>query len=68
MTDRLGAFLEVFGDRRMTGGSAAGVSIDGGLTFLLTDTMQIDLFVGRGLHGPTADAFVGTGISLRLPR
>ena len=68
VTDRLGAFLEVFGDRRMTGDTGAGVSIDGGLTFLLTATMQIDLFVGRGLHGPTADAFVGTGLSFRLPR
>ena len=68
VTDRLGAFLEVFGDRRMTDGSAAGVSIDGGLTFLLSDAMQIDLFVGRSLHGPTADAFVGTGLSFRLPR
>ena len=61
-------FLEVFGDRRTTGDTATGVSIDGGLTFLLTDVMQIDLFVGRGLHGPTADTFVGTGLSFRLPR
>ena len=68
VTDRLGAFLEVFGDRRTTGDTATGVSIDGGLTFLLTDAMQIDLFIGRGLHGPPADAFVGTGLSVRLPR
>ena len=68
VTDRLGAFLEVFGDRRTTGDTATGVSIDGGLTFLLTDAIQIGLFVGRGLHGPTADTFVGTGLSFRLPR
>ena len=53
VTDRLGAFLEVFGDRRTTGDTATGVSIDGGLTFLLTDVMQVDLYVGKGLRGPT---------------
>ncbi len=68
VTDRLGAFLELFGDRRTSGDTATGISIDGGMTFLLTDVMQIDLFVGRGLHGPTADTFVGAGLSFRLPR
>ena len=68
VTDRLGAFVEVFGNRRTAADAATGVSIDGGLTFLLTDTLQIDLYVGKGLHGPTADAFVGTGLSFRLPR
>lgn len=68
ITDRLGAFVEVFGDRRTAGDAATGVSIDGGLTYLLTETVQIDLSVGRGLHGPMADAFFGTGLSFRLPR
>lgn len=68
VTERLGVFLEVFGDRRMHADTATGVSIDGGLTFLLTGTVQYDLYVGRGIHGPTADTFVGTGLSFRLPR
>ena len=68
VTDRLGAYLEVFGNRRTSGYAATDVSIDGGITFLLTRTMQFDLFVGRGLHGPAADAFFGTGVSFRLPR
>ena len=68
VTHRLGAFLEVFGNRRTAAHAATGVSIDGGLTFLLTETIQIDLSVGRGLHGPTTDAFFGTGLSLRVPR
>ena len=68
VTDRLGAFVEVFGDRRTAADAATGVSIDGGLTFLLTETIQLDLSVGRGLHGPAADTFVGTGLSFRLPR
>ena len=68
LTDRLGAFLEVFGDRQVTGTIATGTSVDGGLTFLLTDIVQLDIYVGRGLRGPTDDLFVGTGLSFRLPR
>lgn len=68
VTDRLGAYLEVFGNRRTSGRAAADVSVDGGITFLLTRTMQFDLFVGRGLHGPATDVFVGTGLSFRVPR
>ena len=68
VTDRLGAFVEVFGNRRTTGHAATDFSVDGGLTFLLTDTMQFDLYAGRGLHGPATDVFVGTGLSFRLPR
>lgn len=68
VTDRLGAFLEVFGDRQFADEIAAGVSADAGLTFLLTDVLQLDVSVGRGLRGPADDLFVGTGLSLRLPR
>ena len=67
VTDRLGAFIEVFGDRRVAGEVATGVSADGGLTLLLTDVLQLDVSVGRGLRGPADDIFVGTGLSLRLP-
>lgn len=67
-TERLGAYVEVFGNRRTSGNAATDVSIDGGITFLLTRTVQFDLFVGRGLHGPAADAFFGAGLSFRLPR
>ena len=68
LTDRLGTFLEVFGERRVTGAVVTRTSVDGGLTFLLTDVFQLDLAVGRGLVGPADDLFVGTGLSLRLPR
>ena len=68
VTERLGAFLEVFGNRRTSGRAATDVSVDGGLTFLLTRTVQFDLYVGRGLHGQAADTFFGTGLSFRLPR
>ena len=68
LTDRLGAFIEVFGDRQVTDEVAAAVSADAGLTFLLTDILQFDVSVGRGLRGPADDLFVGTGLSVRLPR
>ena len=66
LTDRLGAFLELFGDRQTTGTTSE--SVDGGLTFLLTDIVQVDVSVGSGLWGPTDDVFVGAGLSFRLPR
>ena len=68
LTDRLGAFFEVFGDRQATGPVESSVSADTGLTFLLTDVLQLDVSVGRGLRGSDDDLFVGTGLSLRLPR
>ena len=68
LTDRLGGFVELFGDRQTTGATATGVSVDGGLTFLVSEAVQIDVFVGSGLRGPTDDLFVGTGLSFRLPR
>ena len=68
LTDRLGAFFEVFGDRQVTDPVASSVSADTGLTFLLTEVLQLDVSVGRELRGPADDLFVGTGLSLRLPR
>ena len=65
LTDRVGAFLELFGDRQITGTSA---SVDGGLTFLLRDLVQLDVSVGRGLRGLADDLFLGMGLSFRVPR
>ncbi len=68
LTDRLGAFIEVFGDRQVTDEVATAASADAGLTFLVTDILQLDVSVGRALRGPADDVFVGAGLSLRLPR
>ena len=68
LTDRLGTFLEFFGDRQTTGLIATSASVDGGLTLLLTDIVQLDVSVGSGLWGPTDDVFVSAGLSFRLPR
>ena len=68
LTDHLSTFIELFGDRQTTGTIATSASVDGGLTWLVTDIVQVDVSVGRGLWGPTDDVFVGTGLSFRLPQ
>ena len=69
LTDRLGAFLEVFGDRQVAGEAAASASVDGGLTLLpIGGVLQLDFSVGRRLRGPADDLFVGAGLSSRWPR
>ena len=68
LTDRLGTFIEFFGDRQTTGMIATSASVDGGLTLLLTDIVQLDASVGSELWRPTDDVFVSAGLSFRLPR
>ena len=68
LSDRLGTFLEVFGDRQVKGASSVAASVDAGLTLLLTDVLQLDASAGRRLRGQADDLFVGAGLSLRLPR
>ena len=47
---------------------ATSESVDGGLTLLLTDIVQLDVSVDSGLWGPTDDVFVSAEPSFRLPR
>ena len=68
LTDRLGMFIELFGDRQVTGVTATSASVDGGFTLLLDDLVQLDLSIGRRLRGPADDMFVGAGLSFRVPR
>jgi hypothetical protein len=39
---------------------------DGGLTFLATDNLQLDIRAGVGLNAAAADLFTGAGLSIRL--
>jgi len=61
LTDKNGAFLEVFGD------SDDSHSIDVGWTYLVTPAAQLDLAVGAGLSSEAPNWFLGAGISLRFP-
>jgi hypothetical protein len=64
-TDRLGAFVELFGfDQEVKGGGSTQY-LDGGVTWLLTPDLQLDLYGGRGLTDEATDWFAGTGLVVR---
>ena len=68
MTDRLGSFVEFFGDVPTGSGSSGPAnSFNGGFTYLLKENVQLDLVSGVGLSGSAEDWFIGAGISIRLP-
>lgn len=68
VSERVGAFVELYG---AFGGSAGGAprhALDGGLTFALRDHLQLDVAAGVGLSDAAEDSFVGIGLSYRWPR
>ena len=70
LTDRWGAFVEIFGDVPLSDGDPdrdGTASLDGGLTCLLRNNLQLDLAAGFGLNDEAPDWFVGVGVSFRLP-
>lgn len=66
-TDRVGFFVEGFGQSALSADGGPATSVDGGTTYLLNDRTQLDLSVGFGLSDAAPDWFVGAGISFRLP-
>ncbi len=68
VTDKLGAFVELFGDVPASAPGRPANSFDGGLTYLLRHNLQADLAGGVGLSSAADDWFVGLGISARFPR
>ena len=68
LTDRAGAFLELFGAEPIDAPDTSEHSVDGGLTYLLRPNLQLDLAAGAGLTDEAPDWFVGMGISIRWPR
>lgn len=68
LAPRWGAFVELFGDLPASDPAPAAHSFDGGVTFLVTPTLQLDLAAGVGLDGDAPDRFVGLGLSLRVPQ
>jgi len=68
LTDRLGSFIEFFGDIPTGSGSSGPAnSFNGGFTYLLKENVQLDVVSGVGLSGSAEDWFIGGGISIRLP-
>ncbi len=65
LTDRVGVFIEYFNDIPFDSEIDAQHAVDGGLTFLLNDDVQLDINAGTGLNSAT-DNFVGVGIAMRF--
>ena len=68
LSDQTGAFMEVFGDLPLSAAGGPEHLLDGGLTHLLRDNLQLDAFAGIGLSQDAEDWFVGLGVTLRLPQ
>lgn len=67
LSDRLGTFVEFFGDRP-TGAGKPAHSLDTGLTCLIAANVQIDIVGGVGLSDAADDWFVGAGLVWRVSR
>ncbi len=61
-----GLFIEIAGQRPEEGHGEAEVYLDGGVTHLVNEDLQLDLSVTRGLTNDSADWAVGAGVSLRF--
>jgi hypothetical protein len=66
ISERLGFFLEHAGAIATQSGKDHELSINSGVTFLITPNMQIDTFVGIGLNDATDDIGTGLGFSFRI--
>ena len=67
VSPRVGAYVELFGETPLSSDSSEEHYVDGGITFLLRDNMQLDLEAGAGLNDAADDWFVGAGLSVRFP-
>lgn len=68
LSERTGAFVELFGEIPGNAPGDPAHSFDGGFTFLLRDNVQFDVAGGVGLSDAAEDWFAGVGLSVRLPR
>ena len=68
LNDRTGTFVEVFGDLPLSAGGGSEHLLDGGLTYLLRENLQVDASGGIGLSQDADDWVVGLGVTIRLPQ
>lgn len=64
LAEKMGAFIETYGF--MTEKETPDHRIDGGLTYLLNQNLQLDASGGFGITDKSPDYFLGLGISIRL--
>lgn len=65
LTDRLGAFLEVFGFSEETSGGPSTAYVNGGFAYAVTGDLALDIRAGAGLNDASPDYFLGAGASVR---
>ena len=66
-TERLGFFIELFGEIALSSDGSSAELIDGGATYLLRDNLQLDASAGVSLSD-SSEWFASLGVSFRLPR
>jgi hypothetical protein len=66
ISDKLGMFIESFGMLPEDGNSEN--LIDGGFTYLLSSSFQIDVSGGFGINDSAINNFISFGLSLRFPK
>jgi len=64
-TDRLGVFVETYGFSEEEPDGESTQYVDTGVTFALTDDLQLDARIGFGLNDPSPERFVGVGAAVR---
>jgi hypothetical protein len=66
ITDRLGGYVEYFGIYPNARHTDCAHSVNGGLTYLITDDLQLDWRIGAGLNEEADDFFAGFGVAWRF--
>ena len=64
--DRWGAYMEYFGFYPNSEHTDCAHTINGGLTYLVTNNLQLDIRAGFGLNEEADDFFTGVGFSWRF--
>lgn len=67
LNDKVATFVELFGSVPASAGGSPAHSLDGGITYLLRDNLQLDVAGGIGLSDAADDWFAGIGVSWRFP-
>jgi Putative MetA-pathway of phenol degradation len=66
LSDRLGAYLETFGFSKESADGSSTSYVNSGLTYLLSDDLQLDARIGAGLDDPHPNWFTGVGAAVRF--
>ena len=66
LTDRMGAYVEAYGFNKESLNGSSTTYLNGGLTFGVSNDVQLDVRVGAGLDDPSPNWFAGIGGGIRF--